>query len=522
MNDFEKAKQLFMEGLNFIETNDYQAAEIRFTRALELVPNRVSTLNNLATIKIRLGKFKEAEELARKAVAQEDASQEAWSNLGIALAKLNRHEEALQSFDRALEFNSSHGKAWLGKALALFELNKYDEALTACERALKLNSSQYEALYVKSLILKGLKQPEEAKRAYQKSIEIRAASSPTLATDRRATQKAEVLVINQNPAFNPELKSFEALHLEVNFPGQLAWILNEDFHFTFAFKSSITNRSVRDQIAPPDFVINNNANGESLLAEDGLSALVEAIDSFGVPVVNHPDKVVQTTRDASVRCLNAVPGILVPKTERFSLAGKSREKLIREIEEQYDYPLITRTLASQEGQGMTKVDSREALAAVLSSNLPETFFVTAFVDSRNGNPFYRKIRAAIVQDEIIIVRVDYDPNWNVHGRKSDGRVRFYLENASLLALEKQICADPEKMLGTSVVQALQAMRRRIPLDIFGVDFDVEADGRLVFYEANASMNLFSTAREEVRHPVSADESLKLAIRRYFATLHKHR
>ena len=77
--------------------------------------------------------------------------------------------------------------------------------------------------------------------------------------------------VESAPAFSPALKSFEALHVEVNFPGQLARILNEDYHFTFAFKSSIINRSVRNQIPPPAFVINNNANGENLLAADGLS-----------------------------------------------------------------------------------------------------------------------------------------------------------------------------------------------------------------------------------------------------------
>jgi hypothetical protein len=131
---------------------------------------------------------------------------------------------------------------------------------------------------------------------------------------------------------------------------------------------------------------------------------------------------------------------------------------------------------------------------------------------------YRKIRAAIVKDDIIIVRVDYDTNWNVHGRKSDQRVKFYLENASLLDLEKQICADPEKMLGPAAIQALRAISDQIPLDMFGVDFDVNTDGQLVFYEANASMNLFSTARDEVPYPISANDALKLATQRYFSTL----
>jgi hypothetical protein len=74
------------------------------------------------------------------------------------------------------------------------------------------------------------------------------------------------------------------------------------------------------------------------------------------------------------------------------------------------------------------------------------------------------------------------------------------------------------MLGRSVIQALRAIRERIPLDVFGVDFDVNADGRLVFYEANATMNLFSTARKEVPYPKEGDERLKVAFQNYFTSL----
>ena len=56
------------------------------------------------------------------------------------------------------------------------------------------------------------------------------------------------------------------------------------------------------------------------------------------------------------------------------------------------------------------------------------------------------------------------------------------------------------------------------MDVFGLDFDVDADGRLIFYEANATMNLFSTARKEVPNPKAAEDGLKLAFQRYFTSL----
>src|ERR1700761_2195314 len=110
MDHFESAKQFFLEGLKLLEANDLQAAETQFAKSLEIIPDRLSTLNNLAAIKIRLEKFVEAEELARRALTADEKSPEAWANLGIALTGLSRHEEALQAYERALNCDPIHAK----------------------------------------------------------------------------------------------------------------------------------------------------------------------------------------------------------------------------------------------------------------------------------------------------------------------------------------------------------------------------------------------------------------------------
>jgi hypothetical protein len=164
------------------------------------------------------------------------------------------------------------------------------------------------------------------------------------------------------------------------------------------------------------------------------------------------------------------------------------------------------------------VDSREGLLKVLASGLLEDFFVIQFVDTREKNGFFRKIRGTILKDEIIISRVDFSNHWNVRGRRTDDRLAFYLANMHLLDEEKRICKDPEAALGRSALQALQTIRDRIPLDIFGIDFDVDPNGVLVFYEANATMNLLTTARNEIPNPKEPEDRLKEAFRRYFSSL----
>lgn len=522
-NNFEAAKQFFFEGLHSLQANNLQAAETQFARSLELIPERVSTLNNLSTVKIRLSKFGEAEQLARQAAALEEKSPEGWLNLATALTASERHEEALEACERALDCNAAYAMAWLAKSMVLRKFERNDEAQTACDEALRLEPGKYEFLYQKSLVLKELGQMEEAQRIYWKALETRVAVSPIFVGERCATQKAEVLIVTRNPDVSDDsFESFENLNrFCTNFPGQLGSHLCEDFHFNYVFIGDALKPEIRKQIPQPGFVLNNDANGQVLISEGRLPRLNELMDSFGVPVVNHPSKAVATIRDLAARSLAGIDNVRVPATTRFSRNGKSAEKLVEEIEAQYAYPLITRALASQEGKGMIKVDSHDALLKVLLAvDCPENFFVTEFVDCRGKDAIFRKIRAAVVGSEIILMRVDYDTFWNVHGRKNRKRVPFYLERPYLLDEEKRICGDPDAELGRSAMLSLQAIRERIPLDVFGIDFAVDAQGTVIFYEANATMNLFSTAPKEVANPKESGEKLKRAFQSYFMSLAK--
>ena len=55
------------------------------------------------------------------------------------------------------------------------------------------------------------------------------------------------------------------------------------------------------------------------------------------------------------------------------------------------------------------------------------------------------------------------------------------------------------------------IRNKIPLDIFGTDFDVLPDRKVLFFEANASTNLLSLPGpedEDIRHPSNAEKLMK--------------
>lgn len=347
-----------------------------------------------------------------------------------------------------------------------------------------------------------------------------AAANPVFVSPRQPAHRHHVLILSGLPKLSHAVQSDRQLHLNGNYPTQLADLLAEEFQFSSVFSSNPAAREVARGMLKPDLIINNYSNAETVRSRGDLEGEAEFADSYGVAVINHPHNVVQTGRDQTVQLVADLPDIVAPRTERFSRAGKTDEAVVSEIEARHDYPFIFRRLIDQQGAGMIRVGNRMALAKALAAHGGDEFFITPFVDSRGPTGFYRKIRAAIVDREIFIVRVDYDTNWNVHGRKSDERVAFYQGNRHLLEAEDRACTNPESELGQGVMRSLEGIRERIPLEIFGVDFDVDKEGRLVFYEANATMNLLSTAPPVVDHPRHAQERLLDAMRRYLNSLMK--
>ena len=63
MNNFEKAKQLFQQGLNNLQDENYDYAEEKLLECLKLVPNRISTLQNLISVYIATEQKKKLKEI---------------------------------------------------------------------------------------------------------------------------------------------------------------------------------------------------------------------------------------------------------------------------------------------------------------------------------------------------------------------------------------------------------------------------------------------------------------------------
>ncbi len=143
-------------------------------------------------------------------------------------------------------------------------------------------------------------------------------------------------------------------------------------------------------------------------------------------------------------------------------------------------------IAGEERTVWLAADEREVREALATSGWPE-FYAIEYFDLRKKEGWYRKIRGAFVGDEIILVSGGFFDHWLTVGWRGRGPgIEFYRRNPEALRRARAFLERPEQELGTGVMAALKGIRERIPLDLFGLDFDVDDEGRVVFFEATAS------------------------------------
>ena len=116
------------------------------------------------------------------------------------------------------------------------------------------------------------------------------------------------------------------------------------------------------------------------------------------------------------------------------------------------------------------------------------FFATEFADFRSADGLYRKFRVCVYGRSIVLRHMIVSDGWSVHGREREG---LMLQRADLRDEERRMLERPRHAFAASVLETLRAARKRIPLDYFGIDFGIAADGAVVLFEANATMNSFS-------------------------------
>jgi SAM-dependent methyltransferase/Tfp pilus assembly protein PilF len=208
MSTSDRAKNLFFEALGFIDSLNFEKAELRLREAMTLSPGSVSILTNLAVVLIKQNKLIDAREHAQKAVAAKSDNIEAMlvlaecyarddnltgsldmykaiisfnpgvaevhNNMGIILQKSQRSMDALASFDQAIALEPYFVDAHFNRGNALRNIRDYEEALGAYDVALRLKPDFAEAWLCHGNVLATQARYAEACAAFRRAIKHKA------------------------------------------------------------------------------------------------------------------------------------------------------------------------------------------------------------------------------------------------------------------------------------------------------------------------------------------------------------
>jgi Flp pilus assembly protein TadD/glutathione synthase/RimK-type ligase-like ATP-grasp enzyme len=485
-------------------------------------------LNNLLALLQRTGDVEAARNIVAEGLpgwpegAVPDASErQTVLSLCGALLLLDQAPAARALLERAIPEPNDDAEALGLAGRVLLALGEAAPAAVALERAVKLAPDDCELLIALSYAQDQLGQRDEANASMKTIVRL----GSVYAAPSSPSQRATILVLNPAPrnVRNPG-RGISALHFAVNFPTQFAATMQDEFQFHSIF-ADVPATNLPRSLPRADVILNNCADPETINVPGRLENVVETMERAGAPVINDPRAVFATTRQKVAPLLAGIPNLKIPRIERYRTDLSPAAEIAADIEGRFDYPVIIRrcqahtsarlqhsltervTILAEDG-GML----RDTLATV---TWPEIYAIE-YVPLRKKSGHFRMVRAVLAEDDVIIANAGFTGDWMAsNGRGRQNGIDYYRAHPETIDESRQIILDPERCLGADCLRTLETIRDRMPMDLFGVDFDVDDAGKVVFFEANAAMNLLKRAHEpeDVTLPDAPFERIKTAFRR---------
>ncbi len=374
-------------------------------------------------------------------------------NLAFMLDERGDLDGALRAYDDAIACDERLLEALVAKGLLLLRAGRNDEAETALLRAVavdacevRANLALYELLHVKG-------DPARAVTHQRRALERQTLFSAVAPQEQRS-----VLVLCT--------------------PGDLQANIPVDFLFdlrtTSVHKLYLLDVEQIERTRLPRYDVVFNAIAESPDALPALS-LADAIRrAQDKPYLNRPERVLSTNRLELVDALRATPCALapiVPATRDTLRAGSP-----------LPFPVIVRPVGSHAGHGLERIENAQALGDYLAREVHDTYYVSAFVDYRSADGYYRKYRVILVDGEPYPCHLAISPNWMIHYYNA-----AMAEHAWMREEEARFLGRFEDVFHAEHRAALRSLAASLDLEYVGVDCTINPDGRLLVFEADPAM-----------------------------------
>lgn len=245
------------------------------------------------------------------------------------------------------------------------------------------------------------------------------------------------------------------------------------------------------QPLPPHRMI-VNAIGDADLCGAALKSAMAIVARTKAPVVNAPSAVLVTGRAENAARLSDIPGLITPVTvsvSKDSLAKSDAHSVIADMG--FSYPFLLRSPGFHIGRYFNFIANESDLTAAVATLPGKSLALIRYLDARAADRKIRKFRVMIIDGKLYPAHLAVSHQWKVHYFSAD-----MADNAEHRAEDEAFLRDMPAVLGARAMNALEHIRDRLALDYAGIDFGLDDQGNVLFFEANASMTI---------HPPAADE-----------------
>jgi len=430
-----KLDVLLAQACRLRELGRLQEAKMAFVAILQTDPNHVSTLFYYAGLQNQLHRAGDAAAIYERIITLQPRNIDAHLKLSDLQFTHHKIAEARRHIEAALEIDPNCTEAHRGMGIILSELREFDAALEHTKKAFGGRSWS-------KLPYRGLGKP------------------------------LNVLVLYATTVGN----------------SPLAHVINDTIFQHISLIPEFHNPVVS---LPPHQVV-WNAIGDADLCPSQLRLAADLLKKNRTLVINPPDVISRTGRTENARRLSGIEGLVIPK-----IVELPREALLdpqapeRLQQSGFQFPCLLRAQGFQGGKHFVKLDSAQQLKAALATMPGDDFMVLQYLDARNADGATRKYRVIFIDGQLYPLHVAISTNWKIHYFSADMG-----DNPQHRAEDEAFLLDMPKVLGPKIMATLENVQARLGLDFGGIDFSVGADGKVLFFEANATMNIPTPDQEE--------------------------
>jgi hypothetical protein len=235
-----------------------------------------------------------------------------------------------------------------------------------------------------------------------------------------------------------------------------------------------------------------NSIGDADLCREGLDAACSVLARTRRPVINHPAVVLKTGRAANVERLRGSPHVVVPRMAtlpRRLIAGTDAAAVA--AGNGFAFPFLLRAPGFHTGRYFTRIEDPKGLAAAAAALPSDDAWLIEQLDARDGEGLFRKYRVMFVNRRLYPLHLAISRNWKVHYFRAD--MAHSEENRRK---DAKFLDNMANVIGQRAMTALERINATLGLDYGGIDFAVNAQGDVLFFEANATMVMIPLAPDE--------------------------